>query len=194
MNRQFTRAMFLLQMKKYADQECISVPNNGCFNYTLEHTTVCSSQNTDKRATHYIQPRQSILARFEYLCHFCSFWNIYWQCFTLYVSANVSGGCSQLVISYKLNYYWTHLVFVDLLISDSILPWCPPEIGTSRKGLCLNLSFRNSLWVSEYCAVQINLDTLFYSYLFAGNAQNCIEKTATKILPKIWCFKKPFDK
>lgn len=63
MNRQFIRAMFLLQMKKYADQECISVPNNGCFNYTLEHITICSSQGTDKRATHYSQTtKNAVLA------------------------------------------------------------------------------------------------------------------------------------
>lgn len=60
MNRQFMKAMFLLQMKKCAGQECISVPNNGCFNYTLEHTTLCSSQHTDKEATHCIQTTKKI--------------------------------------------------------------------------------------------------------------------------------------
>lgn len=40
------------EKQKYAAEECISVPNNGCFNYILEHTMLCRSQGTDKGATH----------------------------------------------------------------------------------------------------------------------------------------------
>lgn len=38
--------MFLLQIWKYADQECISVPNNGGFNYTLEHIAIWANIQT----------------------------------------------------------------------------------------------------------------------------------------------------
>lgn len=69
MNRQFMKAMFLLQMKKYAHQECISLPS--CFNYTQEDTTICSSQRTDNGATHCNQTTKKVILAFLHnLCVF----------------------------------------------------------------------------------------------------------------------------
>lgn len=49
MKRVYNSDGFLLQKNAY--QGCISVPNNSCFNDTLEYITVCSSQNIDKGST-----------------------------------------------------------------------------------------------------------------------------------------------
>lgn len=54
--------MFLLQMKKYADQECISVPNNGGFNYTLEHITIWASIQTKELLSALEPQRMPFLA------------------------------------------------------------------------------------------------------------------------------------
>lgn len=78
-NGQFKKPMFLEQMKnkKYVDQECISVRNNGCFSYILEHAGLHRCQGADKGLTQCNRKRGNSLFFFFFLpiYYLCLPWN-----------------------------------------------------------------------------------------------------------------------